>query len=147
MKKHISTILLIFVCLLVGCSKTKNEVLTNYTEVDNYFNIANKNEFKGYYFIDVREKSIYVLGHRKSFVNIYTLKGLKNYIEVENIKKNNFILLMGQNESDNNLEEFFNYLVSNGYRNVKKYVGGYDDYLTKDNFIPVTGNDDVNCDC
>lgn len=149
MKKFFKILIVILLSLaLISCKKDyKNEELNKFTEVDEYINKANKTEFKGYYFIDVRSKQEFSLGHRGVFINIYTLKGLKNYIKSEKIKKTNLILLMGANKSDENLKEFYDYLISQGFKNIKKYIGGYEDYSKKEGFIPQTGSGNGGCNC
>lgn len=133
MKK--SYILFFILLFLFGCGGYNNEEIESYNKLDEIISDSNGNGF----FIDVRDNETFVKGFISHiFDNVSSIDDLKDYISKNNINDKDLIVIYGQNESDSNLDLIYNYLIGEGFKNIKKYSKGYDDYSLKEGFIPKT---------
>lgn len=148
MKKIISLCVILFIMtILVGCKEKViyYEDFESYETMDEIIETWKSDwENKKYYFLDVRIES----DRKKACIPYFNYAGSKSQANdiLKNSKKNTPIIIMGKNKEDSKPEEMRKYLEEKGFTNVSIYLGGFENYLEKEGFIPNT-NCSIDCGC
>lgn len=158
MNKKICFIILFIVLLLSSCKTIKfdnysNEENMNLTDFNSFVIDGANTSFKNYKFIDLRNNDDYVLMHISLFhKNIYYNENefnslLIKYIENDNHAKKQVPIILISSKNDFYSNKAYEYLVSEGYLNVKNvFIGveGLEESLSSDSPYTVLYND---CGC